>query len=263
MPILQRNAVRLAYEEAGSKNPPLMLVHAWGGDRTWMRSLFDRLRARHRVVAVDLRGFGESDKPEQRYTIAAFADDLAWMASELRLQRPVLVGHSLGGAVVLEAAAHNPDLASGIVILEALVVAPPPLVASFRPMLDALRSGAFAPALTQMTQQLTGPHLDPRDRDAIIDKTVTNAPHVMISSLESSLAYDGISAAARCTVPALYVSSGPWYTDVARFKELCPTLVTAQLVGCGHFFPIEVPDQVHPIVARFIDTQVVGLLTTS
>lgn len=258
MPMLLRNGVRLAYEEAGSDDPPVMLVHALGGDRTWMRPLLERLRSRHRVVAVDLRGFGDSDRPEQPYTIGGFADDLAWMASALRLERPVLVGHSLGGAVVLEAAARDPALASAIAMLEALVVSPPPLVAGFRPVLDALRGPGFTSALTELGLRLLGPYVEPRERSAIVDRMTANVPHVMISSLESALAYDGTSAAARCKLPALYVSSGPWYTDVARFRELCPTLVTAQLVGCGHYFPIEVPDQLHPIVARFIDTQVVG-----
>lgn len=257
MPKLSRDGVGLAYEEAGSGSPPAMLVHAWGGDRTWMRSPFDRMRKRHRVVAVDLRGFGESDRPEQAYTMAGYADDLAWMAGELRVEKPVLIGHSMGGAVVLEAAARHPTLASAIVILEGLVVAPPALVDGFRPMVGALKSPAFAPALTQFTEQLTGPFFDPRDRVAMIDKMVANAPHVMISSLEDLLADDRSDAAGRCKIPVLYVSSGPWYTDVDRFKGLCPTLTTAQLVGCGHYFPMEVPDQLVPIIGRFIETQVV------
>jgi pimeloyl-ACP methyl ester carboxylesterase len=258
MATLKRDGVGLAYEEAGSGNPPVMLAHPWGGDRTWMRPVLERLRKRHRVVSVDLRGFGESDKPEQPYKMTSYADDLAWMAGELGLERPVLIGHSMGGSVVLEAAARHPNLASAVVILESLVVAPPPLVDGFRPLLDAIKTpGAFAPALTQFTEQLTGPFFDPRDRAAMTATITSCAPHVMISCLEDIVADDHSSAAAKCKVPVLYVSSGPWYTDVARFKELCPTLVTAQLVGCGHYFPLEVPDQLHPILARFIETQVV------
>ncbi|MEJ7755036.1 MAG: alpha/beta fold hydrolase [Nocardioidaceae bacterium] len=56
---------------------------------------------RHRTVAVDLRGHGESDAPEQDYTIEGFASDVAWMSQQLGLERPVVVGHSLGGIVAL------------------------------------------------------------------------------------------------------------------------------------------------------------------
>jgi pimeloyl-ACP methyl ester carboxylesterase len=74
--------------------------------------------------------------------------------------------------------------------------------------------------------------------------------------LESVLSYDSAGAAAACKIPTLYVSSGPWYTDVQQFKELCPQFVTAQIIGAGHYFPLEVPDQLNPIIARFIQIHV-------
>lgn len=59
-------------------------------------------------MAVDLRGHGRSDKPHQAYTISGFADDLVWVLDELALERPFVVGHSMGGAVRLELAAERP-----------------------------------------------------------------------------------------------------------------------------------------------------------
>ena len=256
MPRLVRNDVALAYEDVGRGGPPVMLVHAWAGNRTWMRYQLEHLRHGHRVISIDLRGFGESDRPAQAYTVAGFADDVAWMAAQLQLERPVLMGHSMGGSVVLEAAARHPGLASAVVILESLVVAPPALVAGFRPLLDAMRTPAFTSALTQFAEGLLGPYLPTPQRTAIIDTMVASPPHVLVSALEDLLDHDSASAAAACKVPTLYVSSGPWYTDVARFKQLCPTLITAQLVGCGHYFPLEVPDQVNPMISRFLETQV-------
>jgi hypothetical protein len=53
-------------------------------------------------------------------------------------------------------------------------------------------------------------------------------------------------------VPVLYVSSGPWFADVARVRELCPQLVTAQTVGSGHYHQLEVPEQVNAMIDRFL-----------
>ncbi len=50
-----------------------------------------------------------------------------------------------------------------------------------------------------------------------------------------------------------YVGSSTPYSNLPRFRELCPELVTAELVDCGHYFPLEVPEQLHPAVRRFLD----------
>ena len=62
---INRDGVALAYEEAGVGDPPILLVHGWGTDRSVMRRLFEWAQSSRRTVAVDLRGFGESDAPAQ------------------------------------------------------------------------------------------------------------------------------------------------------------------------------------------------------
>jgi pimeloyl-ACP methyl ester carboxylesterase len=61
-----------------------------------LASQFDYFGRTHRVVAVDLRGHGASDKPMREYTVAGFADDLAWLCDQLGVVKPVVVGHSMG-----------------------------------------------------------------------------------------------------------------------------------------------------------------------
>jgi pimeloyl-ACP methyl ester carboxylesterase len=73
---------------------------------------------------VDLRGHGESDAPHQDYTMAVFADDLAWLCTELALMRPIVVGHSMGGNVALELAARYPGLPSSLVMIDSVVLPP-------------------------------------------------------------------------------------------------------------------------------------------
>src|SRR5262245_27678299 len=108
MPWLKRANVSLFYEEAPGDAPPLVLVHGLGCDHTFMATQFATFRGAYRVVAVDLRGHCQSDKPEQDYTIPAFADDVAWVCQELGLERPVVIGHSMGGAIALELGATWP-----------------------------------------------------------------------------------------------------------------------------------------------------------
>jgi pimeloyl-ACP methyl ester carboxylesterase len=139
MPYLNRDGVALYYEEAGSGGPPLLLVHGFAGDLSNFAPQYEYFRRHHRVVAVDRRGHGRSDKPEQTYSIAGFADDLAWTCRELGLHRPVVVVHSQGG-LGLELVAAYPDLAGALVTLDAPFFPPPPMRSGFEQLAQELRS---------------------------------------------------------------------------------------------------------------------------
>jgi pimeloyl-ACP methyl ester carboxylesterase len=249
---VQRNGVTLYYEQVGRGDPPILLIHPWGGDHTFMAPQFEDCRQRHRTVAVDLRGHGQSDKPQQDYTIEVFADDLAWLCAELGISKPVVIGHSLGGMITLTLAARAAGLPAALVLLDAPVVPPPGLIERFRSVIPPLRSPAYPDIMRQFIGSFVGFADDPERRQRILDRMAANPQHAMVSALDNCLAADTVAAAAACQVPILYVSSGPWYTDLARFRELCPQLVTGQTVGSGHFHQLEVPDQVNAMIRRFL-----------
>src|SRR5215471_10196292 len=119
---LHRDGVALTYEEAGSGDPPILLVHGWCCDHTCFAPQFAHFRHQHRVVAVDLRGHGQSDKPAQDYTMALFADDLAWLCGQLEVKKSVVIGHSMGGLIATQLAAQSPDLPSAIIAVDTAFV---------------------------------------------------------------------------------------------------------------------------------------------
>jgi pimeloyl-ACP methyl ester carboxylesterase len=94
---------------------PFVLLHGLSSNsRTW-DALADRLAAaHHHVVAVDQRGHGLSDKPDEGYDFATICADLAQLLEVMELKRPILVGQSWGGNVVLEFGARYPGVVSGL-----------------------------------------------------------------------------------------------------------------------------------------------------
>lgn len=248
---LDRDGVMLAYEEAGSGVPPMLFVHGFGGDHSHFAPQFDYFRRSHRVVAVDRRGHGQSDKPEQDYTIAVFADDLAWLCTELGLYKPVLVVHSMG-MIGLELAAQQPELLSALVILDAPFLPLPEVEAGFRQLLAGLGSPAYRQVIQQMAETLAFLPTDNQERKARIVAGMYATPqHVLVSTWEQFLAYDSATAAAACRIPILHIGS-VLPADLTRFKALCPQLVTAQTVGVGHFHQLEAPEQVNAMIDRFL-----------
>jgi pimeloyl-ACP methyl ester carboxylesterase len=93
--------VKLYYEEEG-KGPPVLLIHGFGASTYTWRHIAPELARDHRVIAVDLKGFGQSDKPfDGRYSVFDQADLLAQLIEDKDLHNLTLVGHSFGGGVAL------------------------------------------------------------------------------------------------------------------------------------------------------------------
>jgi pimeloyl-ACP methyl ester carboxylesterase len=100
--------------------PPVVLVHGWGCSAYAWRHLMPAIAAAgHPVVAMDLVGHGLSDKPVHRpqYTLAGMANHLEMVLAALGLARPVLIGHSMGGAIAREVARRNPSRVRGLALL--------------------------------------------------------------------------------------------------------------------------------------------------
>ncbi len=107
------------YIQWGEQGPPIVFVHGVTANAYSFQAFADALAEDHRVFAYDLRGRGDSDKPEQGYSVPIHAADLAEIIDELGLERPVVVGQSLGALISLYFAAHYPDKLSKLVLIDA------------------------------------------------------------------------------------------------------------------------------------------------
>jgi pimeloyl-ACP methyl ester carboxylesterase len=250
---IHRDGVALAYEDAGVGQPPMLLVHGWGTDRTVMKPLFEWARGSRRTVAVDLRGFGESDAPDQPYRIEGYSDDLACVSSTLGLGRSIVVGHSMGGMVALDFAARHADHVSAAIILEGMILAPD-LLEGLRPILAGVRTDGYRNVVGSVMSYLSGPGFDAQERARLVARAASCQQHVLVSAMEGMLAFDSTAAASAVKCPLLYVGTGERYADLGRLRHLCPQVITGQLVGCGHYFPLEVPEQLYPMITRFIQS---------
>lgn len=125
--LLLRNDVNLRAVRAGH-GPSVLLLHGYGESLVSWRAIFDRLAQTADVVALDLRGFGLSSKPDSGYDTETLARDVLEALSQLQMDRAVLVGHSLGGAVASAAALLAPDRVRALVLIAPAVVSAPGVV---------------------------------------------------------------------------------------------------------------------------------------
>ncbi len=255
MQFLKRDGVALAYQDNESNLPPILFVHGWGCDHTILAPQAEFFRRSHRVVSVDLRGHGESDAPHQDYTMAAFANDLAWLCSELALVKPIVVGHSMGGNATLELAARYPELPAAIVMIDSLFLPSQAFLASLAPLVEAFQGSHYREVYQQGILGLCLP----TDDEALKTQLTASFPkaphHVLLSSFVNHVTgYDAAPAASACRVPVAYIGAANPLGDAVKFKALTPHLITAQTLGSGHFSPLLVPDQINAMLSRFAAT---------
>jgi pimeloyl-ACP methyl ester carboxylesterase len=110
--------LRLNVRQWSSEGPAVVLVHGLSSNSHVWDAVAPRLAAQFRVVALDQRGHGRSDKPDEGYDFDTIVADLRGLVEALGLSRPIVVGHSWGGNVVLQHAAANPDEVAGLVLVD-------------------------------------------------------------------------------------------------------------------------------------------------
>jgi pimeloyl-ACP methyl ester carboxylesterase len=114
------DGVDIRYDVRGRGDPALVFVHCWACDRSFWREQLDVFAADYRVVALDLGGHGASGTDRDHWTIAGLAGDVQAVVEQLGLDRIILVGHSMGGPVSLEAASRMADRVRAVVSVDTL-----------------------------------------------------------------------------------------------------------------------------------------------
>ena len=250
---VERDGVKLAYAEAGQGDPAVVLVHGMACDRSHLRLQMQHLEFRHRVVAVDLRGHGESDKPPGPYTAEVFGDDLCHLFDHLGLDRPVLVGHSLGGSISLALAAARPERLSGLILLDSGIRSPDAKAAELQPFYRELGGDDHAQRVERFVRDRLFEPTDGGVVDGVAATMAATPAHVFLSMADGVLGFDSRRAAMACTRPALLVLAARPFADPDVLRSLPPNWQFAQVVGSGHFVQLVVPAQVNAMIDRFLE----------
>lgn len=86
----------------------IILLHGWGQNIEMMKPIGDNLAGNFRITIIDFPGFGESEEPSEAWNISDYANMLEFLVKELKIKKPIVMGHSFGGRVAIRYSANNP-----------------------------------------------------------------------------------------------------------------------------------------------------------
>lgn len=243
--------IRLWYTRRGA-GQPVVMVHGNTGSGRWFERVMDL--PGFEAIALDMPNFGRSEALPGKLTIDAYADTVAEFISALGLQRPVLVAHSLGGAVAISLAARNPSLLRALVLVDS--AAPSGLVTpeDRHPLIESMRTNRdfLSAALSAVVPTLKDKELF----QVLVDDAALMAAPAWIGNARALGAFDYIGRCASFARPVLVLwGRKDAIITEAMARETAAAFPKARLVileDVGHSVIVEDPSTITKLLVEFL-----------
>ncbi len=245
---------RIHYQSYGKGREALVLIHGWTCNLDYWREQVPDFAKRNRVIAIDLPGHGQSDKPQVAYSMDLFARAVDAVMRDAKVERAVLVGHSMGTPIARQFYRKYPRKTLAIVIVDGALrpFGDKKLMAGF---IASFRGPNYKEAGKQMFAGMAGPNLSPELKERIQASFLNTPQYVVVSAMEG-MADDSIWGQDKINVPVLAIlaKSPFWPADTEQFyRSIAPSLDFQSWDGVGHFLMMEKPKQFNDAVIAFLD----------
>jgi sigma-B regulation protein RsbQ len=249
---LAPDGVKIVYSAAGVGEPALVFIHGGLANRGFWDGQLKAFADRHRVIAPDLPGHGESGVNRTKWGLPEFGADVAAVVRAEKLRKVVIFGNSLGGPVAIEAALLLPGVAVGVVGVDTFQS----LDYAYTPEQARERAEAFkrdyAGMMHQMVLALFHKDADPElmtDVEKRMTKTSPQAAYEMFLSMAN---YNPGASARKLTVPLRAINGDLYPTDFASVRKIKPDFDAVIMYHTGHYPMLERPSEFNRNVAEVI-----------
>lgn len=239
-----------SHGEGDLSRPPVILMHGAGGNHLYWPPQVRHLEG-ERILAVDLPGHGKS-QGVGRHTIGDYASAIIAFMDALHLNRAVLAGHSMGGAVALQAAIQSPERVLGLV----LVGSAAHLRVSRALLNRAADPAQEAEAVSMVVQYSFAAETSARLKELAERRMLESRSSVLYGDLLACNAFDGAEQVSRISAPALVVfGSEDRMVDPGAGRALVQRMPQArmeELLHAGHMVMLEQPERVAALLSEFL-----------
>jgi pimeloyl-ACP methyl ester carboxylesterase len=248
------DGVPIHYDVAGLGSPALVFVHGWSCDRTYWERQMEAFQSNHLVVALDLAGHGDSGLDRKVWSMEAFGKDVASVVEKLDLNEVILIGHSMGGSVILEAERIVPRRVSALIAVDTffnveMILSQEQADQFLLPFRLDFRSTTR----NYVTGYMFTPDTDASLKEAIATDMSLAPPEVATESLVHLVRYDTPSALQNLGAPIHCINSDKYATEVDTARQYAPSFDVSVLPGASHFLMMENPEAFNRLLEQAID----------
>jgi pimeloyl-ACP methyl ester carboxylesterase len=258
---VQSDGVRVHYESYGTGREAVVFIHGWTCDLTFWRAQAP-VYQKQRALLIDLPGHGQSEKPDVSYTEERFAHAIDAVMRDAKVERAVLVGHSMGGTVAFTFVRLFPAKSKGLVLVDAYMPQAPKDDAEratqktrMEPFIASFRAPGYRETAAKMVEGMFSANTTPAQREEIRTKMATAPQHVMASAMEGMFAAEGPKPGETYKLPVLVIVAGSPSRagEEAQLRTVFPNLRKFEAWdGAGHFLMMESPDRFNRTLTEFL-----------
>ena len=257
MPVMLINNIKLNYQVNG-EGQPLVFIHGLGSSETDWEYQVGEFSKNFKVITMDLRGHGNSEKPKGPYSMATFAADIAGLLKGLQIESAHVVGLSLGGGVAFQLTLDYPGLVKSLTIVNSF---PELVIRSFKDRLNVWQRFAIVRLLGMKKMgEVLSTRLFPKEeqasiRDLFVQRWSENDPRAYQDSMRAMIGWSVVDRLSTIKCPTLIISADYDYTSVESKKEYTRMIPGASLVvitDSRHATPVEQPEQFNQVLLKFL-----------
>ncbi|HOD28760.1 MAG TPA: alpha/beta hydrolase [Syntrophales bacterium] len=245
--VLSKDGTPISYEIHGAGEPALVFVHGWSCDARYWRAQVSHFSKKHRVVLLDLAGHGHSGMSRAKYTMGAFGEDVQVVTEAVGSPRIILIGHSMGGSVIAEAARRMPDRVIGLIGIDTLDNIEYPLTSEELKKMTAPLEKDFRAGTRQFIGKMISPQTDPQLREWILSDVSSAPPGVALSAMNEMMAQYITGEAARVfeeiRIPVITVNGDLWPINYEANRRHMFSYRAIVLKKADHFLMMNRPEE--------------------
>lgn len=237
--LASKDGTLISYEVHGKGEPTLVFVHGWSCDSRYWRHQIETFSRDYKMVLVDVAGHGHSGSTREKYTMQAFGEDVKAVLEATGDQKVILIGHSMGGAIIAEAARLMPEKVVGLIGVDTYENIEYPLSPEeYKQMIDPFKQD-FEKAMQQFVQYMIVPETDSVLKDWIIADMsaapATSALSALEDYLTASLTGQGAKIFDEIRVPVLTINGDMWPIDYEANRRHMLSFDASVIKGADHF----------------------------
>jgi pimeloyl-ACP methyl ester carboxylesterase len=259
--VVAADGVHVQYRVYGSGEPAIVFIHGWSCDSNYWRAQIPEFKKKYTVVTVDLAGHGGTDGNRTEWTMARFGQDVAAAVAAVPNEKLILVGHSMGGPVAIEAARLLKSRVIGIIGVDTFksIGAPRPSKAQVDAIIKKFEADFIGQTRSIVTTHFFAPGANEELKRKIAYDMSLASPRVGVPSMRAVMEYDFAAPLKDISVPLVAINANLGEpVNEARIRKVLPKFRQVSFDGAGHFLMMEDPARFNPALESEIEAMLIG-----